>query len=215
MNRYYKDRAEAGVVLAGLLQAYREQDAIVIALNDGGVAVGEPIAAELGCALSMLLSESVDIPGEPEPFGSVNQDGVLSYNGYYSVGEREGYYTEFHGLFDAEKREKFQKINHLLIGGGILSTDMVKERVVIFVADGLLNGVCLDAALDFLKPVRVKKIVVAVPMATVAAVDKMHIMADELHVLTVNDDLLEIKHYYEDNEMLTHEQAIQKITNML
>ncbi len=215
MNRYYANRAEAGSILADLLQSYRYEDAIVIALNDGGIAVGEPIAATLGCPLTMLLSESVDIPGEPEPFGSVNQDGVLTYNGYYSVGEREGYYSEFHGLFDSEKREKFQKINHLLADGDILNAEMVKERIVVFVADGLLNGVCLDAALDFLKPVHVKKIVVAVPMATVAAVDKMHVLADELHVLTVNDDLLEITHYYDDNDLPTHEQVIEKLTKIL
>lgn len=214
-SRYFKTRQDAGQTLSHALEQYRFEDTIVIALSDGGVSVGEPIAEQLHCLLTLLLTEDVHIPGEPEPYGSVNQEGHLSYNGYYSVGEREGYYSEFHNVIDQQQHEKFQKLNRILGDGGILNVQMVKDRVVILVSDGLLNGASLEAAIDFLKPIRTNKIVVVSPLATVAAVDKMHVLADELHVLTVSDDLLEVNHYYEDNVLPSHEEIIKKINEII
>ncbi len=215
MSLYFTSRAAAGQNLAEELKKYRYENTIVIALNDGGVTVGEPIAAELHCLLSLLLIEDITIPGEPEPYGSVNQDGRFTYNGYYSAGEIEGLYSEFHGVFEAQQRERVHDMNHLLADGGILNNQMIKDRVVILVADGLLNGASLDAAQDFLKRVRIQKIVMAVPLASVAAVDKMHILADELHVLNVSDNLLDINHYYEEKNLPTHEETIQKINQII
>lgn len=214
-SRYFKDRQAAGHILTEQLEKYRFENTIVIALSDGGVAVGEPIAAYLHCLLTLLLTEDVHIPGEPEPYGSVNQDGKLSYNGYYSVGEREGYYNEFHSFIDQQQREKFQKLNRLIGEGGVLSSQMVKDRVVVLVSDGLLNGSSLEAAMDFLKPIRTRKIIVVSPLATVAAVDRMHVLADELHVLAIDEDLLEINHYYEDNDLPSHEKIIKKINEII
>jgi len=214
-SRYFKSREDAGKTLSDLLSEYRFEDTIVIALSDGGVMIGEPIATHLHCLLTMLLTEDIHIPGEPEPYGSVNQDGYLSYNGYYSVGEREGYYSEFHGFIDQQKHEKFKKLNRILGNGGILNTQMVKDRVVVLVSDGFLNGASLDAAMDFLKPIRTQKIIVATPLATVLAVDKMHVLADELHVLAVDEDLLEVNHYYENNDVPSHEKIIKKINEII
>jgi predicted phosphoribosyltransferase len=46
-----------------LLERYRYENCAVVALSDGGVVVGEEIAAQLHCALMMIVSESIDIPG--------------------------------------------------------------------------------------------------------------------------------------------------------
>lgn len=215
MLKYFSSRAAAGQQLADQLLEYQSRDNIVVALNDAGVIVGEPIAAQLNCQLSLLLIENIEIPGEPEPFGTVNQEGRLTYNSRYTSGEIEGWYSEFRGSFEEQQRVKFQKINHLLCKGGILNIGMMKNKVVILVADGLLTGASLDAAMDFLKPVRVQRIIIAVPLATVSAVDKMHILADELHVLGVSDNLLEIKHYYDEKELPSHEATIAKINQAI
>lgn len=208
---YFKDRQTAGQELANQLVQYRYENTIVIALSDGGVAVGEPIASRLHCFLTVLLLEDIKVPGEPEPFGSINQDGKFSQNSFYSAGEIEGMYSEFHGYFEQQQRENLSHMNALLGDGGILSPQMVKDRVVILVADGLLNGASLGAAMEFLKPIRVKKIVIVTPLATRLATDKMHLLGDEIYTLAVNDDLLEIDHYFEDNTLPTHEQTVAKI----
>lgn len=212
---YFKDRTAAGVELAKELMQYRYENTIVIGLSSGGVAVGEPIATSLHCLLTLLILENINIPGEPEPFGSINQEGSFSQNDFYSTGEAEGIYSEFHGLLEQQQRENTSHINALLGDGGILSTRMIKGRVVILVADGLLDGVLLDAAISFLKPIYTKKIVIVCALATVKAVDKMHLLSDEFHTLYIHDDMLEINHYFEDNALPSQEQTIAKINQAI
>lgn len=212
---YFKDRAAAGAELAKQLAQYRYENSIVIGLSDGGVAVAEPIATQLHCLMTLLLLEDIKIPGEPEPFGSVNQDGKFSQNSFYSAGEIEGMYSEFHGVFEQQQRENLSHMNALLGDGGILSPQMIKDRVVILVADGLLNGASLDAAMEFLKPIRTKKIIIVAALATRVATDKMHLLADEIYTLAINDDMLEVDHYFEVNDMPTREETIAKINQAI
>ncbi len=213
---YFDNRAQAGQLLAEqLVEKYRYEDCAVVALSDGAVLVGEQIAAGLHCVLTMLLIEDIEVPGESVSFGGVSQNGAFTYNGMFSAGEIEGYTAEFHGYLDEQKREKFQKINRLLGDGGIISNEMLLDRTVILVADGIDTGASIDVAMDFLKPIRVVKIVVATPVATVPAVDKLHIMADELHILDVKENFMGVDHYYEDNTIPSHEETIAKINQII
>ena len=58
---YFESRAQAGQLLAvQLLERYRYENCAVVALSDGGVLVGEQIAAQLHCILTMLVTEGID-----------------------------------------------------------------------------------------------------------------------------------------------------------
>lgn len=211
MSMYFKSRKEAGFRLIEILEVYKRDPTVIVAINEGGVLVGEPIAHQFHCLLTLLLREDVMIPGEPEAYGSVTQDGVLSYNHHYSDGEREEWYNEYHGNIEEQKREKFQKLNRLLGDVGLLEVDMLKNKVVILVADGLTGTSELDTISDMLKHISVQKTVIATPLANVAAVDRMHIIADELHILNVYDDLLDIDHYYDEKLLPAREELVKKL----
>lgn len=213
---YFESRSEAGIKLAAeLLERYRYENCAVVALSDGAVLVGEQIAASLHSILTMLLIETIDIPGEGMSFGGVSQSGTFTYNGMMSAGEAEEYTSEFHGYLEEQKREAFQRINRLLGDGGLIDHDMLRDHVIILVSDGLDNGASLDVAVDFLKPIRIKRLVVAAPVASVQAVDKLHMLADELHVLDVKDNYLGTDHYYTQNEIPSHEDTIAKINKIV
>jgi putative phosphoribosyl transferase len=213
---YFETREEAGVKLAeALVERYRYENCTVVALSDGGVIVGEQIAAALHSLLTMLLVENIDVPGENMSFGSVSQNGSFSFNGAFSSGEIEEYASEYHGYLEEQKREAFQKINRLLGDGGMINSDMLRDHVVILVADGFNSGATLDAALDFLKPIRIAKLVIAAPVASVQAVDKLHMLADELHVLDVKANYLDTNHYYNQNVIPSHEETVAKINKIV
>lgn len=212
---YFTSRIEAGYKLALELSQYRYENTIVVALTDGGVQVGQQIAAQLHCALTMMLIEDVDIPGESATMGTLNQSGRFTYNGMFSAGEIEDYYSEFHGYLEDQKREKMGEMNRLLGAGGIVDAEMLREHNVILVADGLATGASLDAAADFLKPLRINKLIVAVPIASVEAVDRMHMLADELHVLSVTDNYLDTNHYYDLNDVPTHEATVAALNEIV
>ena len=213
---YFESRAEAGKQLAAqLLEKYRYEDCAVMALNDGAVLVGEPIAMALHSVMTMLLIESIEIPGENINIGGLNQSGTFTYNGMLSAGEIEGYRQEFFGYFEEKKRESMMRINRLLGDGGLVDKDLLKGRNVILVSDGFHDAASLDVALDFLKPIRINKLIVATPTASVASVDRLHITVDEMYILDVKANFMGVDHYYNDNKIPSHEDTVKKINDII
>lgn len=209
---YFASRTEAGQKLAEKLKKYRFEDCAVLALSDGGVVVGAQIAAEIHCPLMFLLTQDITLPGEQTAVGLVDQDGGFTYNDLFSTGELEELVGEYHGLIEQLKEEKWHELNRLLSDGGIVDGEILENRTVIVVSDGFINGTSLLATMNFLKPVKVKRVVITTPIASVAAVDKMHILGDELCVLEVAGDMFEIDHYYEKKDIPDQEDII-KILN--
>ena len=213
---YFESREQAGIKLAiELFERYRYEDCVVVSLTDGGVIVGEQIASALHCILTMLLVENIEIPGESMSFGAVSETGSFSYDSSMSQGEMDEYTSEYHGYLEEQKREAFQKINRLLGDGGLIDKDMLRDHVVILVSDGMNSGAVLDAAMDFMKPIRISRLVIATPVASVGAVDKLHMIADELHILDVKQNYLDTEHYYNINKIPSHEDTIAKINKIV
>lgn len=205
----------AGKQLAALLGDYKSTDSAIIALTDGGVVVGAQIAAELHCPLMLMLMEDIKIPGEPSVLGVVDQNGGFTYNDMYSAGELESLESEYRGVIEQEKMEQWHQLNRILGDEGILKEDIVKNKVVILVADGLPNGLSLIAASNYLKKIAIKRLVIVTPLASVQAVDKMHVLADEIHIITVMDTLMEINHYFEKNDIPSRDTIISILKNAI
>lgn len=213
---YFENRAEAGRQLADrLLETYRYENCAVVALSDGSVLVAEQIAAALHCVLTFLMTEEIQVPGEGVAFGAVSQSGDFTYNSSFSSGEIEGYTSEYHGYLEEQKREAFQRINRLLGDGGVIDSELLRDHTVILVSDGLDRVSSIDVAVDFLKPLRIDRLVIATPTASVPVVDRLHIVADELHVLDVKENFMGVDHYYEDNTIPSHDATIAKINQIV
>ena len=214
--KYFHSRAEAGEQLAReMFEKYRYENVALIALGNGGVAVGEPIAEQLHCILTLLLSEKVEVPGESQTCGGVSSSGQFSYNSDIAASEVNAYNEEFHGYLEEQKREAFHRINRLIGDGGVIDQALLQDHTIILVSDGLNDATILDVAMDFLKPVRVQKLVIAAPIANVRMVDKVHLIADELHILDVKDNYLDTNHYYDQNDLPTEEETIAKINQIV
>lgn len=205
---YFQSRKEAGEKLADELSHYRYEDSVVLSLSDGGVVVGAQIAATLHCPLMFLLTNDIVLPGEKTAIGIIDQDGGFVYNDFFSTGELDELVLEYHGVIDQLRMEKWHELNRLLTDGGLADPDTLRGRNVIIVSDGFLNGTSLLAAMNFLKPIKTKKIVIATPYASVQAVDKMHILGDELKVLNVIDGTFELDHYFEVDDVPEKEDII-------
>ena len=213
---YFESREQAGQILAAeLLEKYRYENCAVVALNDGGVMVGEQIAIALHSVLTMLLVEDIAVPGESMSFGGVSQTGDFSYNSEFSAGEIDEYTSEYHGYLEEQKREAFQKINRLIGDGGVMDENLLRDHTIILVSDGLNNGASLDVAMNFLKSIRINRLVIVTPVASVNVVDRLHITADELHILDIKENYLATDHYYSRNDVPSHEATIAKINQIV
>ena len=213
---YFENRNSAGNLLAEqLFEKYRFEDCAVVALNEVGVLVGEPIAAALHSVLNLLLSEEVELAGENLILGSVSQNGNFVRNSFMTNAEFEVYVAESFGTFQKDQFEKFQKINRLIGYGGTISLDLLSNRNIILVSDGFAEKATLDVVLDFLKPIDYKKLIVAAPVASVEAIDRLHISADELHILDVKANYFGANHYYDENELPSREEVVKKINEII
>ncbi len=214
---YFASRQAAGKLLADqLVEKYRYENSAVVALSDGGVIVGAEIAVALHCVLTMLLFSEIHLPGEPDAIAGIAQTGTFSYNNMYSAGEVEEASGEFRNYLDGERLTKLHEMNHLLGGSGLIRRDLLYGHNVILVSDGLTSGFSLDMAAEFLKPIKIARLIIVTPLATVAAVDRMHVLADEIHVLSVVDQLdLGIDHYYNKPKVADHAVILKTIENVV
>lgn len=209
---YYESRAQAGQLLAArLIEKYRYENCAVIALGDGSVLVADQIAAQLHCPLTMLVTEGIEIPGESTVIGAVSQGGNFTYNSEFTQGQVTEFASEFHGYLEDQKRQAFNKINRLIGDGGLINPDILRERVIVLVSDGLADGAIITVAIDFLKPIRVAKLIVASPTATVPVIDQLHIAVDEMHILDVKENFMGVDHYFDNNDIPEHEEVIAAI----
>lgn len=210
---YFKNRAEAGRQLATKLKKYKSEQCTVVALNSGGVLVGAQIAMRLHASLAVLLSDKILLPGESEPLASMTSN-TVTYNKALSQGEIDEFVSEYHGMIEDQRVEKFHSLNKLLSDGGEIDPKILKHHVVILVSDALQTGISLEVAADFLKPNKLKKLIIASPIASVNAVDRMHLIGDEIYCLSVAENLMESNHYYDENTLPGHKEAVKIIKNI-
>lgn len=214
-TNYFLNREDAGHILAGRLKKYRYENTIVLALSDGGVMVGASIAQSLHSLIAMLLTKDVFLPDGNTLVGAVNELGGFTYNNKFSAGQIEEFVTEYRNSIEAAKMNAIHELHVALGQGGLISPDYFRDRVVIVVADGSINGMAFEAAYNFLHLIHTKRIVMCAPICALDAVDRMHIIADELHVLNVTEGVFEVDHYYESNAMPSHHQIISVLNNII
>src|SRR6266481_6257948 len=80
--RFFRDRREAGRLLATKLAAYANRpDVIVLALPRGGVPVAYEVARGLGAPLDIFLVRKLGVPGYEElAMGAIATGGVRVLN---------------------------------------------------------------------------------------------------------------------------------------
>ena len=196
---YFHNRAEAGRLLADELIDYRLKNCSVVALTPGAVIVGAQIAMRIHAGLMILLTENLFLPGEIDALGAVSSSNMLTYNDMFSTGQIEEFVSEYFTYIEQQRMEKLSKLHRLLGTGGEIKRELLHNHIVIVVSDGLSNGFSLAVAAEFLKPIKIKKLVAASTVASTQAVDRMHLFADEIHNLSVVNNFMDTNHYYEDN----------------
>jgi len=202
-------------MLAENLKPHNTENCVVISLSEGGVVVGAEIAKALHTALFLLVTEDVDLPGEHKPVATMSAAGTFTYNNEYSTGELEAINADYRSVIEQNRMAAFQKLNRIDSREADIPKALLKNHTVIIVSDGLRNGLSLDVAADFLKPIKTKKIIAATPVASVPAVDRMHLLADEICCLGVIEDFIDTSHYYQDNELPSHQTVIETMKNII
>lgn len=161
-RRVFRDRLDAGAVLAEMLGGYGGSGAIVLAVPAGGVAVAAVVAGRLGLGLDVAVVSKITPPWNAEVgYGAVAFDGsvVLNEALLRSLGlSRQQVRAGIEGT-----KEKVARRLGVLRGGKPLPD--LAGRTVILVDDGLASGFTLLTAVEALRKAGAGEIILAVPTA--------------------------------------------------
>lgn len=203
------------MLAARLADKYKDSNTVVLALDDGGVMVGVQISQQLRCPIMLLSSAEIMLPREPTAIAGITDNGTFSYNKAYSEGEIEELAGEYFHLIEQEKMTEMHILNHMQTMGHTTDIEKIRQSDVILVSEGLKTGFKLDLAGEFLKPIAIGKIVVAVPFASIQAVDRMHVMADDLYCLSVIADYIDTDHYYDQKDVPDHGTVVETVEQVV
>jgi putative phosphoribosyl transferase len=164
-KRIFRDRREAGRLLAERLAGYRDQNLIVLALPRGGVVVGYEVARALGAPLDVVVARKLGAPWQPElAVGAIAPRGVRVLNedvlAWLDISEDE---VEQIASLEASEMERRM---HLFRGDR--PEPMLKGKTVILVDDGIATGMTIRAAIEYIGQHEPGHLVLAVPVCAPA-----------------------------------------------
>jgi predicted phosphoribosyltransferase len=174
---YFQDRQDAGQKLSQKLTAYRGNNTTVLAIPHGGVPVGIEIAENLVAGLDLMVVRKIPIPTNPEAgYGAVTDDGTILLN-QPLVAQLGLTPAQIERQAQAVKAEIDQR--RIRYQGKRLSFP-IEGKTVILVDDGLASGFTMLAAIESARRRRAGKVVVAVPVASASAFQRVKAKADAI-----------------------------------
>jgi predicted phosphoribosyltransferase len=202
----FRNREEAGRLLAESLKGRELYDPLVLAIPRGGVIVGAVLARELGAALDVVLSRKLRMPGMPElAFGAISEDGhlYLDHRAQAVVDLTDDYLA-------AERRHQIGEIaRRKQLFRAVRPQAPIAGRSVIVTDDGIATGSTMIAALQVVNASRPHQVLVAVPVASPDRLKEVRKHCDEVVCLLVADDLWAIGQFYQDFSQVEDEQVIE------
>jgi len=205
MKRFFRDRREAGQLLATKLTAYANRpDVLVLALPRGGVPVAYEVARALGAPLDIFLVRKLGIPGYEElAMGAIATGGVRVLNDQVIGGLRIPDYI-VDEVAASEQRELMRR--ERLYRGDRPAPD-VRGRTVILVDDGLATGATMLAAVKALRRQQPARIVVAVPTASPEVCEQLRAEVDDVICAITPEPFHAVGLWYEDFSQTTDEEV--------
>lgn len=201
----FKDRRQAGRILARKLSAYAGQtDVIILALPRGGVPVAYEVAIALNAPLDIFLVRKLGLPGREElAIGAIASGGVRVLNNdiirALNVPEEVINIVAQRELQELGRREQLYR--------GDRPAPEVRGRKVILIDDGLATGASMRAAVVGVRAQHPAGIVIAVPAAAPEACDVFQFEVDDMVCVMTPEPFYGLSRWYEDFSQTTDEEV--------
>jgi predicted phosphoribosyltransferase len=210
MNKPFRDRREAGRLLAEKLVEYADRpDVIVLALPRGGVPIAYEVARALNAPLDVFLVRKLGVPGHEEfAMGAIATGGVRVINdeAVRALGIPD-YLIE---AVAAKEQQELTRRERLYRDGRPPSD--IRGKTVILVDDGLATGFTMLAAIKALRKQQTGRIVVAVPIAPPETCDQLREQADDVICAVTPEPFYAVGLWYEDFSQTTDDEVRDLLT---
>lgn len=188
----FYDRNDAAIKLADKLVAYRGANPLVLAIPRGAVPMAKIIADKLQGSLDVVLVRKLRAPYSPEvAIGSVDENGGVFIADYSELAGADADYIKYETRIQMDiirkRRLQYSPIRPPLDPHG---------RIVIVIDDGLATGATMLAALHLIRGRKPKKLICAVPVASLETLTKVAELADEVICLEIPTNFQAVSQYY-------------------
>lgn len=203
--KIFKDRQAAGKLLAARLKNIKAD--LVLGIPRGGVVVAAKIAKDLKLSLDIVVTRKIGAPGQEElALGAVDPDGEVVWD--------EALLRQFqisNIKYQIEEAKEEIKRREGLYRQGRKPLD-IENKTVILVDDGMATGATILSAVKYLKR-HGAKIILAVPVASQEALEKVKDEVEQAEVLEVPEYFQAVGQFYHQFEPVTDEEVIQCLSS--
>ncbi len=199
----FTSRTDAGQRLGRYLAEQNVRADLVSGLPRGGVVVAAEVARILLCPLDVLVVRKIGHPGHREfAVGALAEEGtlvldeeVINRTGVSPSDLKDVLADETKRLIEYQAR--FLRANRPLI----------QDKIVLIVDDGLATGATTEAAVRSAKNRGAIQVIVAAPVASDNAVERLARVADKMIALVVDPEFDAVGRYYRNFPQTTDEEV--------
>ncbi len=206
----FKNRQQAGSLLAEKLKKYNGKGVVVLAIPRGGVVVGKEISKKLNCPLEILVIKKIGVPGNPElAAGAVGPDGKVVWNKEL---------LQQLGLKQADMSGEVQgaKIKVQDYGAKFKVKNInLKDKTVILADDGIATGATMETAIFYLKSKKPRQIILAVPVASPEVIRGLEKMVGEVFILEEPQYLSAVGQSFEEFPQISDEEVVELLNERI
>ncbi len=201
----FKDRREAGEMLAERLEIYKGRDPLVLAVPRGGVVVAEQIHNKLGGELDLIITRKIGAPHRSElAIGATGSNGVVMLND--ELISRLGVFPDY--VKKEAAKEQTEIARRLQLYRGEKKLPQVEGRLVVVVDDGVATGYTMLAALGSIRQQGPAELALAVPVGPPETFARLKKEVSALVYLEAPVDFAAVGQFYRNFEQVGDDEVI-------
>lgn len=205
----FLSRQDAGIHLARRLHADQVAVDLALGLPRGGVVVAAEVARELQRPLDVLIVRKIGHPWHREfAVGALAEPDIVILDN-----EVLGQWPDARLELDAVIAEETQRLKDYVAKFRTRGGRDMKGKSVVLVDDGLATGATVEAAFLAARARQARRIVVAVPVASDSAVERLARLGCEVTALLVDPDFKAVGEYYDQFDQTTDDE-VQKLLQL-
>jgi len=200
----FASREDAGLKLGRCLQEQGVRADLVLGLPRGGVVVAAGVAQMLRLPLGVIVVRKIGHPWHREfAVGALAEGGVTLLD-ESAVGPNPQIRTELEAIIEEEE----SRLHAYQVRFHPRGAPSPVDKTVLLVDDGLATGATTEAAVLSARKQNARAVLVASPVASPAAVERLARVADEVRVLCVDPDFVAVGLYYDVFTQTTDEEVL-------
>jgi putative phosphoribosyl transferase len=200
----FASRQDAGRKLGKLLFERGVTANLVLGLPRGGVVVAAEVARELKLPLDVLVVRKIGHPLQREfAVGALAEPDAVFFH-EESLRDFPVVQSELDEIVAEEKKHLIEYRHRFHLS----PMPALDGKVILLVDDGLATGATAEAAAISLRQQNAKKILIAAPVASTNAVERLSRVVDEVVVLLEEFDFQAVGQFYAEFSQTTDEEVI-------